>query len=390
VLPASAASLRISGGSAPSGKAEAGHGHQSDAHDTVGRPAGLADALKSELRGGRLVGLGTLGSGVAGIVATFAKAASVRRLIDEIEPDLVHALRIPFEGVLAAISARRVPLLLSVWGNDFTLHARRNPAVAALTRAALRRADGLHCDCSRDLRLACSMGFDSDRPSVILPGGGGVSDAFLHAGVTRREPAATQAPVIINPRGLRVYVRNDSFFKAIPLVLQAFPDARFLCAGMKGEPVANRWVEKLGLHSAVDLLPVLSSAELAACFARADVSVSPSMHDGTPNTLLEAMAAGAFPVVGAIESVQEWITDDHNGLLCDPAQPRSIALAIIRAVQDVALRSRARAINALLIDRRARYVNVMSEVQDFYDRVVGRSSLSPGAAASLAAAPRQG
>src|SRR5512133_2214886 len=47
----------------------------------------------------------------------------LRWLIERIKPDLVHAQRIPFEGMLAAYTPREVPLALSIWGNDLTLHA---------------------------------------------------------------------------------------------------------------------------------------------------------------------------------------------------------------------------------------------------------------------------
>ncbi|HVG21828.1 MAG TPA: hypothetical protein VNI02_22525, partial [Blastocatellia bacterium] len=43
-----------------------------------------------------------------------------RDLMARISPDIVHAMRIPFEGILAAEAASpRTPLLISVWGNDF-------------------------------------------------------------------------------------------------------------------------------------------------------------------------------------------------------------------------------------------------------------------------------
>ena len=48
-------------------------------------------------------------------------------------------------------------------------------------------------------------------------------------------------------------------------------------------------------------------AGMAAVFQGARVAVSPSTHDGTPNTLLEAMSCGSFPVAGDIESLREWI-----------------------------------------------------------------------------------
>jgi glycosyltransferase involved in cell wall biosynthesis len=367
VLPAAAAALRVpvAGDHAPAAPPAESR--------PAGRRATLMRALRSELRGGVMSGVATVGAGFIGLGSTLAKASSVRRLIDAIEPDVVHAMRIPFEGILSGLAVRRgVPLVLSVWGNDFTLHARRNPLVASFTRHALRRADALHCDCSRDLRLAFDLGFDARRPSVVLPGGGGVGDVFVRAGAARAIPAPGRPPVVVNPRGLRPYVRNDAFFNAIPLVLQSVPAARFQCTGMQGEPVAERWIEKLGIRSAVDLLPVLPAADLAACFARADVSVSPSTHDGTPNSLLEAMAAGAFPVAGALDSVQEWITHERNGLLCDPVNPESIAAAIIQAVGDAELRARAMAINARLVDERARYGNVMPQALDFYERVVRR------------------
>jgi glycosyltransferase involved in cell wall biosynthesis len=337
--------------------------------------ARIAHALGSELRGGALSGVATIGAGITEIASTLAGVAGVRRLIAAIDPDVVHAMRIPFEGILAGLAVRRtVPLVLSVWGNDFTLHARRNPVVAALTRRALARADALHCDCSRDMRLAFDFGFDVRRPSVVLPGGGGVSDVFLRAGAARPAAVSSAAPVIVNARGLRPYVCNAAFFEAVPAVLRELPSARFVCTGMHGEPVAERWVRKLGIQDAVDLRPVLPMTELAACFARADVTVSPSTHDGTPNTLLEAMAAGVFPVAGALDSVQEWITHDRNGLLCDPVNPESIASAIIRAVEDTELRTRARTVNARLINERARHGSVMAKAIDFYERILRRDS----------------
>ena len=55
------------------------------------------------------------------------KSASARAsLIADLQPDLVHAMRLPFEGFLAAAAVEKVPLLISVWGNDFTLFANRS------------------------------------------------------------------------------------------------------------------------------------------------------------------------------------------------------------------------------------------------------------------------
>ena len=92
----------------------------------------------------------------------------------------------------------------------------------------------------------------------------------------------------------------------------------------------------------VRLLPYLSQHELWDLFLRSEVSVSVSAHDGTPNSLLEAMACGCFPVVGDIESLREWITPGVNGLLVDPDQPQAVAEAVLLALDLPDLRASAK------------------------------------------------
>lgn len=293
-------------------------------------------------------------------------ARQLNGLLETIRPEVVHAMRVPYEGMLASLAVPQAPLIISVWGNDFTLHAKANPWMAHYTRHALQRASALHTDCYRDQRLAREWGFSPDRPSIVLPGGGGVQ-ADLFFPPSQPEPY----PVIVNPRGLRAYVRSDTFFRSIPLVIREIPTARFFCPSMEGEPEARRWLEQLSISQAVDLLPRLSRIAMGDIFRKAWVAVSPSTHDGTPNTLLEAMACGCFPVVGDIESLREWITQGENGSLVDPGDPQALANAIIQALRDPGLRTRAAQINTALIARRAEYFQVMREAEDFYRRLVG-------------------
>lgn len=300
-------------------------------------------------------------------------AGRLRQVIDEVQPDLVHAMRIPFEGMLAGIAmepsasltARRrqhiAPLLMSIWGNDFTLHAPSTPFMRSSTRHAMGQADALHADCHRDVRLAHDWGFDPAKPAIVLPGGGGIQITLFYP---PQEPVS--APVVINPRGFRSYVNNQAFFHAIPHVLDKIPGARFLCPTMENEPQAQRWVRELGIDSQVELLPVQTRPQMAELFRQTRLAVSPSTHDGTPNTLLEAMACGTLPVAGDLESVREWITDGKNGLLVDPNNPQALAVAILRGLEDDSLQRVARRINLGLIAERAEHTSVMRQAGDFY------------------------
>lgn len=296
-------------------------------------------------------------------------AARLRDLVERVQPELVHAMRIPYEGMLAAdayaaMQQAGVPLLVSVWGNDFTLHAPATPGMRHYTEWTMKVADALHADCQRDLRLARKWGFQAGKPALVTPGNGGIrTDIFF--------PPATpvQAPVVIHPRGFRAYVRNDTFFRAIPLVLKERPEARFLCATMAGEREALDWVARLGVEKSVDLLPPRPHREMAELFRQAQLVVSPSTHDGTPNSLLEGMACGCLPVAGDLDSIREWITPGKNGLLVDAGDPAALAGAILRGLNEPALRRQAAQENAAAITERAEYTRNMARVLDFYEKL---------------------
>ncbi|MGD8406811.1 MAG: glycosyltransferase family 4 protein [Anaerolineales bacterium] len=292
-------------------------------------------------------------------------AKKLSQFIKRVQPDLIHAMRIPYEGMLAADAFNGIPLLVSVWGNDFTLHAPSTRLMRHYTRWTMQVVNALHADCQRDIRLAQEWGFPSKRPSLVVPGNGGIrTDVFFPP----ENPV--EEPVILNPRGLRAYVRNDVFFKAIPLVLNEIPNARFLCASMAGESQVKNWIVELNIAQSVELLAPMPNEKMAEVYRRAAVLVSPSVHDGTPNTLLEGMASGCFPVAGDLESIREWITDGENGLLTDPTDPRKFAESIVRGLKSKNLREQAAGLNAKRIAEGAEYNACMLQASAFYERVI--------------------
>jgi glycosyltransferase involved in cell wall biosynthesis len=295
--------------------------------------------------------------------------ARFRTLAAGIAPNLVHALRIPFEGMLAEATPPGIPLVVSIWGNDLTLHAHGSFLMADRTRRTLRRAQGLMADAGRDLRLGKEWGFSG--PTLEIPGAGGIRlgelQAALAAPVQFPQNLPEGVPLVVNPRGSRPgSLRNDVFFQAIPRVLAKVPQARFVCPPLAGDAEAARWVETLGIAGQTQLWPRLSQAQLWALLGRAQVYVSPSVHDGTPNSLLEAMACGCFPVVGDLESLREWITPGVNGLLVDATDPQALADGLVAALSDPELRRQAANENARLVAERADYGRGMAQARAFY------------------------
>jgi glycosyltransferase involved in cell wall biosynthesis len=217
--------------------------------------------------------------------------------------------------------------------------------------------------------LAREWGFASGKATLVAPGNGGIRSDIFHP---PRKPV--EEPVIINPRGFRPYVCNETFFKAIPLVLEKQPRAKFIFALMAGESQAIQWTQELNIARAVELLPPLSPLEMAEAFRRAQIVASPSVHDGTPNSLLEGIACGCFPLAGDLESIREWITPRENGLLFDPTRPRAIADAILSAIENRSLRQKAAGLNERMIAARAEYQQNMQKAAELYERLFGKQA----------------
>jgi glycosyltransferase involved in cell wall biosynthesis len=105
---------------------------------------------------------------------------------------------------------------------------------------------------------------------------------------------------------------------------------------------------------------------MAELFRASPVTVSPSTHDGTPNTLLEGMACGSYPVASDLDSIREWIEPGVNGSLINPGEPDQLAQAVIDALNDQELRKRASGYNLALINKKAEYKVSMQKVLGFY------------------------
>lgn len=332
--------------------------------------------MLAHLRNGRFKFVNRFVSNWLVPVDIYRKRQALRKAIERSKPDLVHALRIAREGVAAAYATPDdIPLIMSVWGNDFTLWAKKNPLRGHQTRMAMRRVNGLHSDCYRDARLATDWDLDASIPTLVVPSGGGIDMTLFHgeydaAAIRKKYDIPDDAVLAINPRGFAAGVRNDVFFKSLKRVIDVCDNVYFLCINMQDNPVVNEWMGHDSVRSKVRLLPRMPNNELPPLYSAADICVSPTEHDGTPNALLEAMACKCFVVAGYVESIAEWITDGENGLLCDASDESSLANTIIAAIQHPEMWEHGASLNRQLAGERADIRVTIPQAEAFYETIL--------------------
>jgi glycosyltransferase involved in cell wall biosynthesis len=129
------------------------------------------------------------------------------------------------------------------------------------------------------------------------------------------------------------------FVQAFESVRSRLPQARaaIIGEGVDEQPL-RAMVRERGLDHAVHL--VAWQQQLAAVYVDTDVITLPSLSEGIPNVMLEAMAAGCPVVATTVGGVTEVAVSEEHALLVPPADPDAMARAIVRLLQDKPLRDR--------------------------------------------------
>jgi glycosyltransferase involved in cell wall biosynthesis len=149
---------------------------------------------------------------------------------------------------------------------------------------------------------------------------------------------AAQAPLVVSTSRLEAGRGWEQLLAAWSIVARQKPDARLWLAGEvpAASGVVQR-IEALGLSDHVGLIGMFDDVE--GLLAAADVLVAPAA-DGSPQSLVEAMAAGA-PSVAIDVPLNRWLLDDDAaGLLVPPEDAAALAAAMIRLLDEPALAAR--------------------------------------------------
>jgi glycosyltransferase involved in cell wall biosynthesis len=97
---------------------------------------------------------------------------------------------------------------------------------------------------------------------------------------------------------------------------------------------------------------------------------APSLVDGVPNSLYEAMAFGALPIVSPLATITPVVKQDENVLFARNLYPDEIAAALVRALTDDALVDGAAQYNLRLVEKIANRQTIRKQVINFYNKLL--------------------
>ncbi|HEX6133019.1 MAG TPA: glycosyltransferase family 4 protein [Longimicrobiales bacterium] len=248
--------------------------------------------------------------------------------------DVLHAQT--FASALPGMRARRkygLPLVITLHTSHF-LRLAQKPLWRPVLRRIVKSADWLLA-ASEEIRDVALGLYRHPRAEALTNG----VDTEMFAPVARA--AARERPRVIVPR--RLFEKNgvEYFIRALPRIRQELAiDAILVGDGPERERL-ERLVGELGVGDTVSFLGRRPNREMPHLLAEADVAVFPSLMEATSVAALEAMSCGVPVAASRVGGLPE-IIDETVGTLFDPADPESLARALIGLLRRPDLRAAGR------------------------------------------------
>lgn len=278
-----------------------------------------------------------------------SQVLALRKIIRDERPDLIHTVlfHADLAGRLAAIRSR-TKLLSSLVNTDYAEMRRNDPNLNRMKFHLARLLDSwtaryltthIHAN-SNAVKAAAIRDLRIPPAKITVIEGAREADRLGQPSAERRRCTRLQLglqedqEVLVNV-GRQDYQKGHRYLlEAVGKLIPTHPRLVLLVAGRSGDvsPDLERLHQQLCLGKHVCFLGHRN--DVPDILASADLFVFPSLYEGLPGAVIEAMALGLPVVASDIDPVRETVQEGRNAILVKPASSDELAMAIERLLED--------------------------------------------------------
>ena len=186
---------------------------------------------------------------------------------------------------------------------------------------------------------------------------------------------SSDTPLIGNISALRPQKDHGTLIKAMALVTKQIQNAVLVIAGEgESETELRGMVKKLELEDNVIFLGYRS--DISAILPQLNLFVLPSLYEGLPLCVLEAMEAGRPIVATDVEGTNELIRHKLTGMLTPAKDPETMAEAITTILSDPGLAEKMGTAARELVENEYNMDIMIQRYEEYYQQIMRRQKLT--------------
>ena len=312
-------------------------------------------------------------------LATFSTIAALRRVHQDIRPELTHhvALQACVLGMLATLG-RPGPYVNAFIGLGYSFTSNTSKAsavrtlIGALLRFFLNREQSVALVQNEDdMAALAALGISKQRIALIAGSGVDVK-RFTRLAEPEAPPTFGFVGRLLEDKGIRTLIAAHG------LLRQRIADARLLIAGTpdRANPASVTQAEAESWNKQPGIAWLGHVSDIAGFWARAHVAVLPSRREGMPLSLMEAAACGRAMIASDVPGCRQIVVHRQTGLLFPVDNAAALADAMEWLARDPELRARyAMAARECVVDKFAADI-IGRQIVDLYRQLQDQKSFS--------------
>lgn len=255
-------------------------------------------------------------------------------------------------------------------GSDLTLN-RHDPEKVPIIKNILWECDEIISDNVVNIDYAEELGIPRSKfaPITPVPGTGGV-DVEVLRNRWNKLPSQRER-IILYPKAYDYeWSLALPVFEALKLCWDEIKPCKIHMLSMF-TPTTKQWYLSLpkDIRDSSIVYNRIPREEVINLMLRSRIMLAPSLVDGIPNSLYEAMACGMFPIVSPLDTITTVVEKERNVLFARNLYPQEIANALVRAMNDDFLVDHAVNNNLELINKVANRNIIKKKVVNYYNNL---------------------
>ncbi|MBD3304736.1 glycosyltransferase [candidate division KSB3 bacterium] len=305
----------------------------------------------------------------------FSNFRDIHRLLRQYHIDIFHARDYKTCVIGAVLSYIHPQMKLLFTAHGWVIDSKKQRVYTWLNLFSLKRYDKIIAVSEATKQVMVANGIDPHK--IVVVHNAIDVETWQRKNATPTIRQELQLPPTSKLVGFVGRLRSEkdlpTFFKVAEQVIAARPETYFLLVGDGPDrQILQHQVQQMGLNEHVRFLGFRK--DTLHIYAALALFLSTSLTEGTPNTVLEALAMEVPVIHTDVGGVGELVQDGHDAIIVQPKDVHGITQAVLSVLSDEATAHRLRTNGRQTVCTKFSFASRLHQIETIYEEVMNPSA----------------